>query len=75
MEKSEFGDAAWRRGVGETKDASRVELAPLVLTLDVSFVLHQVEAVAVNSLFFLSRGCWERQRAAQVGRGVFFQND
>jgi len=35
---------------GETRDASRVELAPLVLTLDASLVLQQVEVAAVNLL-------------------------
>ena len=49
IERSEFGDAAWWGGGGQNKGCVKGGL-PLVLTLDASLVLRQVEEVAVNLL-------------------------
>ena len=49
IERSEFGDADWGGGCGRNTGCVKGGL-PLVLTLDASRVLQQVEAAAVNLL-------------------------
>ena len=51
FERSEFGDADWGGGCGRNTGCVKGGL-PLVLTLDASLVLQQVEAAAVNSFRF-----------------------
>jgi hypothetical protein len=49
IERSEFADATWWGGGGRSKGCVKGGL-PLVLTLDASLVLQQVEVAAVNLL-------------------------
>ena len=51
IERSEFGEVAWGGGCGRNTGCVKGGL-PLVLTLDASRVLRQVEAAAVNSFRF-----------------------
>ena len=51
IERSEFGEVAWGGGCGRNTGCVKGGL-PLVLTLDASLVLQQVEAAAVNSFRF-----------------------